>query len=91
MRNNPKAFVHWADTESMLLALCKLPNVAPHANTFEAAVPYHEDLKLDPIRWEGLDLVGYQEYDDNEYLELRNCPCGSTIAIIKTGLMPRRV
>lgn len=36
-------------------------------------------------QWNCLSLVGAQDYeeDGDQKLELRNCPCGSTIGIIK--------
>jgi hypothetical protein len=33
------------------------------------------------VSWEGLPLTGRQSFDDGEVLELRNCACGSTIAV----------
>ena len=46
----------------------------------------HEALKLNLTDWTSLKLIGYQEVpgDENEAdykLELRNCSCGSTLAI----------
>lgn len=41
----------------------------------------HDKLKADPVAWKGLFYVGIQEVDETYSLELRNCPCGSTIAI----------
>ncbi len=48
----------------------------------------HAALKLDPIAWAALRLVGRQEVpagegpDEPAYvLEHRDCPCGSTLAI----------
>jgi hypothetical protein len=32
--------------------------------------------------WRALPLVGYMPDEDETDLELRNCPCGSTIAIV---------
>lgn len=39
----------------------------------------HQQLKLDDAAWALLDYVGVLALDDPP-LELRNCPCGSTIA-----------
>lgn len=34
--------------------------------------------------WKALEFVGIQSFDgDPEELELRNCPCGSTIAVTR--------
>jgi hypothetical protein len=37
-------------------------------------------LEYDARSWSDLPLAGYQT-DDIENLELRNCPCGSTLAV----------
>jgi hypothetical protein len=46
---------------------------------------YHEALKRSPEAWRHLALVGKQPAFDPDrpglMLELRNCPCGSTLAI----------
>lgn len=40
----------------------------------------HEAIKRDPVAWAKLKLVGVQRFDDGgPSLELRNCPCGSTL------------
>lgn len=31
--------------------------------------------------WAALPLIGFQDFGDGEPLELRNCACGSTLAI----------
>lgn len=46
----------------------------------------HAAIKRDPTAWAQLDLVGHHHTpaDDSgpaETLELRNCACGSTLAI----------
>lgn len=50
-----------------------------------AGIPAHERLKRDTREWQGLPLVGVQpvpaiEGEDAYSLEMRNVPCGSTIA-----------
>jgi hypothetical protein len=40
----------------------------------------HERVKRDTAEWSRLPLVGTQPTDDGPDLELRNCPCGSTLA-----------
>lgn len=41
----------------------------------------HQQLKLDDAAWALLDYVGVLRLDPEDApLELRNCPCGSTIA-----------
>lgn len=45
----------------------------------------HGAIKLDTSSWTALELVGVQvtpedEDGPEERLELRNCPCGSTLA-----------
>jgi len=44
----------------------------------------HDALKADPTAWRLLKLVGRQPTTDDDgkpmTLELRNCPCGSTLA-----------
>ncbi len=46
----------------------------------------HAALKSDPVAWGRLALVGHQHTEADEYgpaetLELRDCSCGSTLAI----------
>jgi hypothetical protein len=46
----------------------------------------HDALKLTRSLWNALQLVGYQSFDADEYgpaqrIELRNCGCGSTLAL----------
>jgi hypothetical protein len=41
----------------------------------------HDALKQDPAVWASLPFVGIQG-DEVEMLELRNCPCGSTLAVV---------
>lgn len=46
----------------------------------------HEAIKADARAWAGLQYIGRQytpadEYGPAETLELRNCACGSTLAI----------
>lgn len=38
-------------------------------------------LKYTPMRWKTLKLIGMPD-DGHEKLELRNCACGSTIAVL---------
>jgi hypothetical protein len=48
------------------------------------SVAYHEALKRSPAAWRHLELVGTQpdpEQPERLQLELRNCSCGSTLAI----------
>ncbi len=42
----------------------------------------HDSIKRDPDRWSALPFVGWQSgYDSlGTRLEMRNCPCGSTLA-----------
>lgn len=35
----------------------------------------------DPAAWAALPLVGIQDPEEPDAIELRNCPCGSTIAV----------
>ncbi|HEY6019892.1 MAG TPA: hypothetical protein VIY48_08310 [Candidatus Paceibacterota bacterium] len=63
----------------------ELKSMSPHADTFEAAQAYHATLKADPVQWQSLTYVGPQEIDEESHLELRNCPCGSTIAKLVSG------
>jgi hypothetical protein len=37
--------------------------------------------------WRAAPLVGYQQ-DDRQRLELRNCPCGSTGAVLVAEYVP---
>lgn len=39
------------------------------------------DREFDAIQWSRLPFVG-EMADDAEVLELRNCPCGTTISIV---------
>lgn len=58
----------------------------PRSNckTAEEARKYHDSLKADLTRWNQLEFIGNQEYDETHFLELRNCArCGSTIAVIR--------
>lgn len=42
----------------------------------------HDELKRDPAAFRAATtLVGYAPDGDGGELELRNCPCGSTLAI----------
>ena len=46
----------------------------------------HTALKLDSAAWRSLEWVGVQRFDGHDgepplVLELRNCTCGSTLAI----------
>lgn len=41
---------------------------------------YSVDAAADSKRWQGLAFVGLQLFDHGEAFELRNCPCGSTLA-----------
>lgn len=41
----------------------------------------HDALKLDPAAWQALHFVGIQDGAGGPDLELRNCRCGSTLAI----------
>jgi hypothetical protein len=50
----------------------------------------HEALKADPVRWSALPVAGkdgLQIVDDELTLELRNCTCGSTLAIVLKGIL----
>ena len=51
----------------------------------------HEALKRSPV-WSSLRLRGYQVTEDDDgnpaHLELRDCACGSTLAIFKKGPKP---
>jgi hypothetical protein len=40
----------------------------------------HKALKQDPERWATLQCIGTQSIGD-EHLELRNCTCGTTLAL----------
>ena len=47
----------------------------------------HSELKNDKVLWNSLQLIGQQiteadEYGPREVLELRNCTCGSTLAVV---------
>ncbi len=46
----------------------------------------HEALKADKTQWITLTHIGNQRYDysetEYEVLEMRNCKCGSTLAVI---------
>jgi hypothetical protein len=49
------------------------------------SIAQHDALKLDRERWSALLFVGVQNDDDGRpELELRNCACGSTLAIAIT-------
>ncbi len=44
----------------------------------------HAELKVDPVRWASLELVGTHHLEQAgdepaEDIELRNCSCGSTL------------
>lgn len=41
----------------------------------------HETIKADASGWSALSYVGLWVIGDGETLELRNCACGSTLAI----------
>ena len=45
----------------------------------------HDEMKLDPTTWSQLPFVGLQKTYDKpgqpNYLELRNCTCGSTLCL----------
>jgi hypothetical protein len=41
----------------------------------------HEQLKRDRARWSELEYVGLQRFSGFDALELRNCSCGSTLAV----------
>jgi hypothetical protein len=41
----------------------------------------HEDLKRDAARWAQLKYIGIQSFGGGDDLELRNCACGSTLAV----------
>jgi hypothetical protein len=41
----------------------------------------HEDLKRDAARWAQLHYVGMMVLGRGDALELRNCTCGSTLAV----------
>lgn len=49
----------------------------------------HDAIKLDDVRWSALAYVGIlPDVDDDDRpapLELRNCPCGSTLARLALG------
>lgn len=52
-------------------------------------VAHHEALKLNAAAWSALELIGVQEIEAFEdepagALELRNCSCGSTLALVRT-------
>jgi len=55
--------------------MCKLPVCSPLV---------HEALKLDDAAWSALVRIGAMPDEDDDgrpfVLELRNCPCGSTLA-----------
>jgi hypothetical protein len=56
-------------------------SVIPHASAAEF-VAAHDALRVDRERFRReCELVGYYE-DEEERLELRNCRCGGTIAIV---------
>ena len=46
---------------------------------------YHDALKRSPLAWQRMEYVGRQPTYDPErpgvQLELRNCSCGSTLAV----------
>ena len=71
MNNLSKLIIDLVDLDSM-----------PHENTYESAQAYHAWLKDDDGRWNTLKFVGIQKGDATFHLELRNCPCRSTIARI---------
>jgi cyanophycinase-like exopeptidase len=52
----------------------------------------HCGLTYDRAAWERLLLIGGMDADDEEHpteiLELRNCTCGSTIAVIRVASAP---
>lgn len=68
MSVNPTLWAHLAE----LTAMCKAS---------KCTIESHNAQKLDLKHWETLHFVGYQEYDDEFRLELRNCSCGSTLAL----------
>jgi transcription elongation factor Elf1 len=39
------------------------------------------DTAYDVSTWSALHLVGYHSYFADEKIELRNCPCGSTMGL----------
>ena len=39
----------------------------------------HAALKADPAAWSALRFVGFTYAPDGRVLELRQCPCGSTL------------
>lgn len=41
----------------------------------------HEAIKADPVRWATLEPVGFQDDGEGGALEMKNCRCGSTLAV----------
>jgi hypothetical protein len=41
----------------------------------------HDALRADAAAWAALPLVGVMRIEGEPTLELRNCPCGSTLSI----------
>jgi len=58
--------------------------IEPMSGTFPAAPECVKHcacgLSFDPTEWAALDYVGVSA-DEVQRLELRNCPCGSTLAV----------
>ena len=51
---------------------------------------YHERLKASPREWGRLSLVGYSESEnDGEYMEHRNCRCGSSLVVRFRPSLPK--
>ena len=42
----------------------------------------HDMIRANDHLWGDLEFVGYQDDGQGERLELRNCPCGATLAIL---------
>lgn len=57
-----------------------LQGLAESARMSKCTRESHEAAKLDDVAWSSMEYVGIQETDQDYYLELRNCKCGSTLA-----------
>lgn len=74
----------------------RLPAKNVHADIVEANAA-HAELRADPALWNALPFVGYQLYgeareQDALVVELRHCPCGSTLGrrISRADLLDRQ-
>lgn len=70
-----------SDKSTNITFVAEMITMSKKCGDAKQAQTYHNFLKDDCLAWETLDLLGFQEYDDEFKLELKNCTrCGSTLA-----------